>query len=641
MNKTLYRKYKPLNFLDLIGQNYIKKILLNSLNNDMVSHAYIFSGPRGVGKTSVARIFSKAINCLNKINGDACLSCANCIIFDTSEAMDVIELDAASNNGVAEIRNLIDSTKFLPNVFNKKIYIIDEAHMLTNNSWNALLKTLEDPPKDVIFIFATTEVNKIPLTIISRCQRFDFEKISNENLQAFIKKIASAESIIINNDAIDEIINLSGGSVRDCLSTLNQITNYSDEKITANTVQEIFGIIDSNGKLALINLILKRDIVAVTHLIDKFELKGINFYKLTFQLIEILLDKLFYLKSDSFNNLKILSKENINDINLEETTILNLIEILQNGIIQIKNNVDDKFFFELIMLNCISYLKKTNTKEPEEEIMNNKLNKDQDFIKEKLDISIDTKIEEFAPKVISDKDVEDLKYIEVKFEDVVTSRKVAKNQEQNYNILKAAENAPPYKLKELIIEPQNVPSEIKTEKEEIEAPIKPHVTINHLDDKEDLLWNKLDEDLIKSFSEIAFNNNNEIKSRLNETFNLIKDRIPKYPEEGYVCDASKILVASQNGIVFLFDDEVSALNLNLIADNEDFLMYIKKQFKNLYKVIGVSREQARKFSEFVKELKTNFKTYPDVNIEKLKLKVKSNATTQEIALEIFGEDFKK
>lgn len=632
MNKTLYRKYKPNNFSNIIGQFYIKKILLNSLVNNMISHAYIFSGPRGVGKTSIARIFAKSINCTNKINGDACCVCNNCKLFSSSDCMDIIELDAASNNGINEIRNLIDSTKFIPNIFSKKIYIIDEAHMLTNSSWNALLKTLEDPPKNVVFIFATTEVNKIPLTILSRCQRFDFEKISNDVLKQFVHNIITLENIKISSDAIDEIISISDGSVRDCLSILNQTQSYSNNEITANDIREIFGLLDTKSKINLVNLIINNDIINISLLINKYELKGVNFYKLCFQLIEILLDKLFHIKSGSLENLKILNEDNINSFDLSEKQLLSLIEILQNGIIQIKNNIDDKFFFELIALNCVSYLNNNKSLVNKEITVENKPINNTNLSKANIDQSIDNEVEKNAPKIISNIDSEEIKCSNVKFENVVTSRKL-ENKVVQKDIFQQLNNQP-YSLKEMklenIIQNKNAPKEEQDNKPIEETP-----------KKENLILAELDKNLVLNFSEIAFNNNNEIKAKLNLIFDNIRDTIPRNPEEAYIIDASKILIASNNGFVFMFDDEMSSTNLNLISDNEEFILYIKEKFGSVYKVIGVTRKQARDFSESVKDLKRSYKVYQDVNIEKLKLKIKTNASTKEIALEIFGEDIGK
>lgn len=632
MNKTLYRKYKPNNFSNIIGQFYIKKILLNSLVNNMISHAYIFSGPRGVGKTSIARIFAKSINCTNKINGDACCVCNNCKLFSSSDCMDIIELDAASNNGINEIRNLIDSTKFIPNIFSKKIYIIDEAHMLTNSSWNALLKTLEDPPKNVVFIFATTEVNKIPLTIISRCQRFDFEKISNDVLKQFVHNIITLENIKISSDAIDEIISISDGSVRDCLSILNQTQSYSNNEITANDIREIFGLLDTRSKINLVNLIINNDIINTSLLINKYELKGVNFYKLCFQLIEILLDKLFHIKSGSLENLKILNEDNINSFDLSEKQLLSLIEILQNGIIQIKNNIDDKFFFELIALNCVSYLNNNKSIVHKEITVENKPINNTNLSKANIDQSIDNEVEKNAPKIISNIDSEEIKCSNVKFENVVTSRKL-ENKVVQKDIFKQLNNQP-YSLKEMKLE--NIIQNKNAAKEEQD-----NTPTEETPKKENLILAELDKNLVLNFSEIAFNNNNEIKAKLNLIFDKIRDTIPRNPEEAYIIDASKILIASNNGFVFMFDDEMSSTNLNLISDNEEFILYIKEKFGSIYKVIGVTRKQARDFSESVKDLKRNYKVYQDVNIEKLKLKIKTNASTKEIALEIFGEDIGK
>lgn len=632
MNKTLYRKYKPNNFSNIIGQFYIKKILLNSLVNNMISHAYIFSGPRGVGKTSIARIFAKSINCTNKINGDACCVCNNCKLFSSSDCMDIIELDAASNNGINEIRNLIDSTKFIPNIFSKKIYIIDEAHMLTNSSWNALLKTLEDPPKNVVFIFATTEVNKIPLTIISRCQRFDFEKISNDVLKQFVHNIITLENIKISSDAIDEIISISDGSVRDCLSILNQTQSYSNNEITANDIREIFGLLDTKSKINLVNLIINNDIINISLLINKYELKGVNFYKLCFQLIEILLDKLFHIKSGSLENLKILNEDNINSFDLSEKQLLSLIEILQNGIIQIKNNIDDKFFFELIALNCVSYLNNNKSIVHKEITVENKPINNTNLSKANIDQSIDNEVEKNAPKIISNIDSEEIKCSNVKFENVVTSRKL-ENKVVQKDIFKQLNNQP-YSLKEMKLE-NIIQNKNAAKVEQDNAPTE------ETPKKENLILAELDKNLVLNFSEIAFNNNNEIKAKLNLIFDKIRDTIPRNPEEAYIIDASKILIASNNGFVFMFDDEMSSTNLNLISDNEEFILYIKEKFGSIYKVIGVTRKQARDFSESVKDLKRNYKVYQDVNIEKLKLKIKTNASTKEIALEIFGEDIGK
>ncbi len=218
--KVLYRKYRPQDFNSLYGQENIKKLLIDSIINDKISHAYLFSGPRGTGKTSTAKLFAKAINCEESKDGIPCNNCNSCNNYETSP--DIIEIDAASNNGVDEIRELRENANVLPTFSKYKIYIIDEVHMLSQSAWNAFLKILEEPPKHVIFILATTEIQKIPITILSRCQRFLFQRISDDIIEENILRIAKSEKIKITKEAAKIISILSEGEMRDALSILDQ-----------------------------------------------------------------------------------------------------------------------------------------------------------------------------------------------------------------------------------------------------------------------------------------------------------------------------------------------------------------------------------------------------------------------------------
>ena len=220
--KVLYRKYRPSKFEEVVGQESVKKILKNSIIQNKIAHSYIFSGPRGTGKTSMAKIFSKAINCLNNVNGEACGKCINCMSFINNP--DILEIDAASNNGVDQIREITNNVKLAPTMYKYKVYIVDEVHMLSQSAFNALLLTLEEPPAHVIFIFATTNVENIPITILSRCQRFDFKKIGEQDIINNLKKICEKEKIEIDNEALQEIAYVSDGGMRDALSLLDQIS---------------------------------------------------------------------------------------------------------------------------------------------------------------------------------------------------------------------------------------------------------------------------------------------------------------------------------------------------------------------------------------------------------------------------------
>ena len=201
--QVLYRKYRPHDFDSLVGQEYTKKLLKNSVKSGKFAHAYIFTGPRGTGKTSSAKIFAKAINCLNPVDGNPCNKCENCLNFSSSP--DIIELDAASNNGVDDIREIINNVRLAPNSMKIKVYIIDEFHMLSTSAFNALLLTLEEPPKDVVFILATTDIQSVPITVLSRCQRFDFKSISLNDIENRLKYVCEQENIDITEDAIKEI----------------------------------------------------------------------------------------------------------------------------------------------------------------------------------------------------------------------------------------------------------------------------------------------------------------------------------------------------------------------------------------------------------------------------------------------------
>lgn len=241
MYKSLYRIYRPKKFEDAIGQEYIVDILKNQLMENRVGHAYLFTGVRGTGKTTFAKILAKAVNCLNLKNGEPCLECENCKGIEDGSILDVIEMDAASNTGVDNIRDIIDETNYLPTKAKYRVYIIDEVHMLSGGAFNALLKTLEEPPAHVKFILATTEPQKLPATILSRCQRFDFKKVQKDTLSKYLEKIAKESKIDISKEALDLISILGGGSVRDSISILESAKSFS-RRIEEKDIRNIIGI---------------------------------------------------------------------------------------------------------------------------------------------------------------------------------------------------------------------------------------------------------------------------------------------------------------------------------------------------------------------------------------------------------------
>jgi len=333
--KVLYRKYRPDDFENIIGQEYIVKTLKNSIINQNIAHAYIFSGPRGTGKTSTAKVFSKTLNCLANEHGIPCNNCEFCKNF--SENPDIIEIDAASNNGVDEIRNLIDNIKLTPTNGKYKVYIIDEVHMLTTSAFNALLLTLEEPPKHAIFILATTNIENVPITILSRCQRYDFQKIKVEDIVKRLNEICEKENIEIDNEALEEIAYISDGGMRDALSLLDQLSKNS-QKITLELVEKQIKIVSKKMLTDLLDVIEDNNVEEFLNIINEFRIKSVDY--------KTLIKKLIELSSIRAKNIKKDGKYSRLNFNSYKNIVLNLTDCLN----KININVEPYTILEMELL---------------------------------------------------------------------------------------------------------------------------------------------------------------------------------------------------------------------------------------------------------------------------------------------------
>ena len=371
MYQSLYRKYRPKTFDEVVGQKVIIKILKNEITTNKITHAYLFTGPRGTGKTSVAKILAKTVNCNNLKDNLPCDKCVNCTQINQKQSIDIVEIDAASNNGVDEIRELKSKVSLVPSIGKYKIYIIDEVHMLTIGAFNALLKTLEEPPGHIIFVLATTEPHKIPETILSRCQKFEFKKIDENSMEERLKHICELEKIKIETDALKEVIRFSNGGMRDAISILEQAHVYSESCITINDVHEINGTLPQYQMKELIDNIINKKLLQIFQMLEEYDKNGKNPIKLVEEIILFLKNGIILKNAPEYLN-KNISREIYKDLTnkLSSDEILNMITKINNSLTEMKNYNNPKLVFELLMISLIE-----NTEEEIKDSLENKTNK--------------------------------------------------------------------------------------------------------------------------------------------------------------------------------------------------------------------------------------------------------------------------
>ncbi len=357
--RVIARKYRPQLFEELVGQEPIATTLINAIKLNKISHAYLFTGPRGVGKTSCARILAKALNCEKGPTPHPCNKCSNCIEITEGRSLDVMEIDGASNRGIDEIRNLKERINFAPSKSRYKIYIIDEVHMLTEQAFNALLKTLEEPPPHVVFIMATTEPHKIPPTIISRTQQFHFKRIPVNRIVSHLRYISEKEKINVDEEALFLIASFADGSLRDALGTLDQLSAYSENKITVKEVEEVFGVPPANFYLKFFEYIISENTKAGFELLNEIYLSGMDmtlFIETFINFLRVLL--LIQLKIDDPEILRF-SQEKISEFKkyaskVEPNILKEMIDFLINSLSLFKYYSNPRITAEYIFLNLIN-----------------------------------------------------------------------------------------------------------------------------------------------------------------------------------------------------------------------------------------------------------------------------------------------
>lgn len=351
--QALYRAFRPQTFEDVVGQKHVTKTLRNAIIRNKESHAYLFSGPRGTGKTSIAKIFAKALNCRFGSEGEPCNECDICMSITEGSANDVIEIDAASNNGVDEIRNIREKVKYAPSEAMYKVYIIDEVHMLTTGAFNALLKTLEEPPGHAIFILATTEPHKIPATIISRCQRFDFKAIELNEIVERLEYVAQSESLEYESDAIEYIARTSEGGMRDALSIMDQVIAYSNDVITLDDAIMITGGIKSEELNDWLKLIDHRDSREAFIKYHQFIEEGKDPTRLIHELVYYIRD-IILMKHDGEIN------EDVAFAHTEDKVLYEMIDVLNDAMVMMRFSVNTSVHLEVVIVKLIQVLNRND-----------------------------------------------------------------------------------------------------------------------------------------------------------------------------------------------------------------------------------------------------------------------------------------
>ncbi|MDY0023413.1 MAG: DNA polymerase III subunit gamma/tau [Candidatus Izemoplasmatales bacterium] len=362
--KALYRIYRPKDFNEVAGQKHITQTLKNALANDKVAHAYLFSGPRGTGKTSIAKILAKAINCVEAPTENPCNVCDNCLGIQDGSISDVIEIDAASNNGVDEIRELRDKVKYLPGYVKYKVYIIDEVHMLSQGAFNALLKTLEEPPAHVIFILCTTELQKVLPTIQSRCQRFDFKAISTKDIISKLKEIIELEKINIEKDAIKQIATYAEGGLRDAISLLDQVYAYNPENVSLEDVNQISGAVSMQTQVELAKALVDLDSTKAISLLTDLLSQGKEVKKITLNLIEFFRDILMYNNLHALDEASLLyGNEEFQNLagEISDRKAFYIIDVLNKALNEINWTNNPKIHLELAFLKIADNEDNSNT----------------------------------------------------------------------------------------------------------------------------------------------------------------------------------------------------------------------------------------------------------------------------------------
>ncbi|MGL5507301.1 MAG: DNA polymerase III subunit gamma/tau [Paraclostridium sp.] len=449
MHKALYRAYRPQTFKDVVGQEHIIRTLKNQIQNGNVGHAYLFCGTRGTGKTSTAKIFARAVNCINGMNEEPCNECEVCKDILNDNVMDVIEIDAASNNSVDDIREIRENVKYTPAKCKYKVYIIDEVHMLSQGAFNALLKTLEEPPSYVIFILATTEPHKIPATILSRCQRFDFKRVTVQDMSERMKEICEDVNVDVDERALNLIARNSQGALRDALSILDQCMSFSEDNIEYKDVVDLLGTVNIEQLFEMAEYVIKEDTKKCLEILNEFVIWGKDIKNLIDDLIDHFRNLMICKVSTELDEIISLPEETIEQLKLqssliETNDIIRILNILSETQDNIKSSSNPRVLAEVSIMK----LSQPMFDESKESLIKRLTNLEEVIKSGNIKINSENKNSNNNTKLVQDEEVikpevEEVYYEEVKSEDV---KLVEKSWESVLMNIKKDKNMPVYAI---------------------------------------------------------------------------------------------------------------------------------------------------------------------------------------------------